>query len=63
MTLDFKKTLDNAPSYFSKTYIARILGRTYATVNNWSKGGVIPKDTEKRLIEILKNNDIKIWLK
>lgn len=60
---DFKTTLDNTNGRITKTLIARSLGRTYATINNWYNGGHIPYGAENRLIEILKNNDVKLYYK
>jgi DNA-binding transcriptional regulator YiaG len=58
---DFKTTKDKAPPYITKAFLARAMGCTWASVNNWYNGSVIPKGREKRLMEILQNNDVVLY--
>ena len=60
---DFATTLDNTSGRITKSFLAKSLGRTYATINNWYNGGRIPFNAETRLVDILRNNEVKLYYK
>jgi len=60
MKLNLLKTLENTNGRISQTFLAKCLGRTPVTINRWVGGSHIPMGAERRLIEILEKNEVKL---